>query len=49
MRGKSRPGKNMGVESQGMIILAEDHDGKPRLFQPSEHYIMAQKYLADYG
>lgn len=26
----------MGVESQGMILMAEDHDGKLRLIQPNE-------------
>ncbi|MDW3211558.1 MAG: methionine--tRNA ligase [Reichenbachiella sp.] len=26
----------MGIESQGMILMAEDHDGKLRLIQPNE-------------
>jgi tRNA-binding EMAP/Myf-like protein len=39
----------MGVESQGMIIMAEDHEGKPRLIQPGEDYNIAQEYLADNG
>ena len=30
------PRKMMGVESQGMILMAEDHDGKLRFVQPSE-------------
>ncbi len=30
------PRKIMGVESQGMILMAEDKDGKLRLVQPSE-------------
>lgn len=30
------PRKIMGVESQGMILMAEDHDGKLRLVQPNE-------------
>lgn len=30
------PRKIMGVESQGMILMAEDHDGKLRLIQPNE-------------
>ena len=30
------PRKMMGVESQGMILMAEDKDGKLRLLQPSE-------------
>ncbi len=30
------PRKIMGVESQGMILMAEDKDGKLRLLQPSE-------------
>ena len=28
------PRKMMGLESQGMILSAEDHDGKLRLLQP---------------
>jgi methionyl-tRNA synthetase len=30
------PRKIMGIESQGMILMAEDKDGKLRLLQPSE-------------
>ncbi len=30
------PRKMMGIESQGMILMAEDKDGKLRLVQPSE-------------
>lgn len=30
------PRKIMGLESQGMILMAEDHDGKLRLIQPNE-------------
>ncbi len=30
------PRKMMGIESQGMILMAEDADGKLRLLQPSE-------------
>lgn len=30
------PRKMMGIESQGMILMAEDKDGKLRLLQPSE-------------
>jgi len=30
------PRKIMGIESQGMILMAEDHDGKLRLIQPNE-------------
>lgn len=30
------PRKIMGVESQGMILMAEDHDGQLRLIQPNE-------------
>lgn len=30
------PRKMMGIESQGMILMAEDSDGKLRLLQPSE-------------
>ncbi len=30
------PRKIMGVESQGMILMAEDKDGKLKLVQPSE-------------
>lgn len=30
------PRKIMGIESQGMILMAEDHDGKLRLIQPDE-------------
>jgi methionyl-tRNA synthetase len=30
------PRKMMGIESQGMILMAEDKDGKLRLIQPSE-------------
>ncbi|MFN8886910.1 MAG: hypothetical protein ACK5WF_05580, partial [Cyclobacteriaceae bacterium] len=30
------PRKIMGVESQGMIVMAEDKDGKLRLLQPNE-------------
>ncbi|UXX77952.1 hypothetical protein N7E81_11305 [Reichenbachiella carrageenanivorans] len=26
----------MDIESQGMILMAEDHDGKLRLIQPNE-------------
>ena len=29
------PRKMMGLESQGMILSAEDHDGKLKLLQPS--------------
>jgi len=28
----------MAVESQGLMLMAEDHDGKPRLIQPNEHW-----------
>jgi methionyl-tRNA synthetase len=30
------PRKMMGIESQGMILMAEDADGKLRLVQPNE-------------
>jgi methionyl-tRNA synthetase len=30
------PRKMMGIESQGMILMAEDADGKLRLLQPNE-------------
>lgn len=30
------PRKMMGIESQGMVLMAEDRDGKLRLIQPSE-------------
>ncbi len=30
------PRKMMGIESQGMILMAEDGDGKLRLLQPNE-------------
>ncbi|HET9053242.1 MAG TPA: methionine--tRNA ligase subunit beta, partial [Cyclobacteriaceae bacterium] len=30
------PRKMMGIESQGMILMAEDADGKLRLLQPDE-------------
>jgi methionyl-tRNA synthetase len=30
------PRKMMGIESRGMILMAEDHDGKLRLILPSE-------------
>jgi methionyl-tRNA synthetase len=30
------PRKMMGLESQGMILMAEDKDGKLRLLQPNE-------------
>jgi methionyl-tRNA synthetase len=30
------PRKMMGIESQGMILMAEDNDGKLRLLQPNE-------------
>jgi methionyl-tRNA synthetase len=30
------PRKMMGIQSQGMILMAEDSDGKLRLIQPSE-------------
>ncbi len=30
------PRKIMGIESQGMILMAEDHDGKLKLIQPNE-------------
>ena len=30
------PRKMMGIESQGMILMAEDQDGKLRLLQPNE-------------
>ncbi|MEM7551070.1 MAG: methionine--tRNA ligase [Bacteroidota bacterium] len=30
------PRMMMGIESQGMILMAEDHDGKLRFLQPSE-------------
>ena len=30
------PRKIMGVDSQGMILMAEDKDGKLKLLQPSE-------------
>ena len=33
------PRKIMGVESQGMILMTEDHDGKPGLIQPDEQWI----------
>ncbi len=31
------PRKMMGIESQGMVLMAEDGDGKLKLLQPSEH------------
>jgi methionyl-tRNA synthetase len=30
------PRKMMGIESQGMILMAEDNDGKLRLIRPTE-------------
>jgi methionyl-tRNA synthetase len=30
------PRKMMGIESQGMILMAEDADGKLKLLQPSD-------------
>jgi methionyl-tRNA synthetase len=30
------PRKMMGIESQGMILMAEDRDGKLKLVQPSD-------------
>jgi methionyl-tRNA synthetase len=30
------PRKMMGIESQGMILMAEDKDGKLRLILPSD-------------
>ncbi len=30
------PRKIMGIESQGMILMASDKDGKLRMLQPSE-------------
>jgi methionyl-tRNA synthetase len=30
------PRKMMGIESQGMILMAEDKDGKLKLIQPSD-------------
>jgi methionyl-tRNA synthetase len=30
------PRKMMGIESQGMVLMAEDADGKLRLVQPNE-------------
>ena len=30
------PRKMMGIESQGMVLMAEDGDGKLKLLQPSE-------------
>jgi methionyl-tRNA synthetase len=30
------PRKIMGVESNGMILMVEDHDGNLKLLQPSE-------------
>ena len=33
------PRKIMGIESQGMILMAEDHDGKLRLIQPNEEVV----------
>ncbi|HEY8936632.1 MAG TPA: methionine--tRNA ligase [Cyclobacteriaceae bacterium] len=30
------PRKMMGIESQGMILMAEDHDGKLKLLQPTD-------------
>jgi methionyl-tRNA synthetase len=30
------PRKMMGIESQGLILMAEDNDGKLRLLQPNE-------------
>ena len=41
------PRKFMGVESQGMIPMAEDHDGKPGLIQPDEQWIWST--LSDNG
>ena len=35
---KSRSWKIMGVELQGLMLMAKDHDGKPRLIQPNEHW-----------
>lgn len=31
------PRKMMGVDSEGMILMAEDRDGRLRLLQPNEH------------
>jgi tRNA-binding EMAP/Myf-like protein len=41
------PRKIMGVESQGLILMAEDHDGKPRLIQPDEQWL--RNKLSDNG
>ncbi|GCC53313.1 hypothetical protein SanaruYs_35560 [Chryseotalea sanaruensis] len=30
------PRKMMGIESQGMILMAEDNEGKLRLIEPNE-------------
>jgi methionyl-tRNA synthetase len=30
------PRKMMGIESQGMVLMAEDANGKLRLLQPNE-------------
>ena len=37
------PRKIMGVESQGMILMASDNDGKLRLLQPSEVVVPGSK------
>ena len=44
--------KIMGVESQGMILMAEDRDGKSRLIQPNEQWIwsnLSDNGYLDYG
>ncbi len=41
------PRKIMGVESQGMILMADDYDGKPGLIQPEENWIGSN--LSDNG
>ena len=37
------PRKIMGVESQGMILMASDKDGKLRMLQPSEAVAQGSK------
>jgi methionyl-tRNA synthetase len=37
------PRKMMGIESQGMILMAEDKDGKLRLLQPNEVVLSGSK------
>jgi hypothetical protein len=39
----------MGVESQGLNFMAEDHSEKPGFILPGEYYKMAQEYLTDNG